>query len=474
MTNFRVSLLSLSLAACGPELLERAPVAERTDAIVGGMLAPQDTNVFQLIMTEQNGQMGICTATLIGSRTLLTAAHCIDGARSVLAHNAPSDTQIQFGLNTYRALQWRAHPNWNPNSPTLRSDIGIVLLERAVTNAMPKPWNIASFAGNTGRPIRAVGYGNTMPGSGSGTRRQVALTVRQISQELIYMGDGVSKGICQGDSGGPTFFTFPDGVERVVGVHSFTVGQECTFGADTRVDAFSSFVTQNLSMYEAPSCDRDGRCATNCNMPDYDCVCARDNICSTVCQMLPGGVDPDCPDCGANGLCATTACADPDPDCIAEGQACSAQTQCINRECRNDPQNPQPYCTRTCTQASQCLEGFDCTNGFCLKRQLPVIENRMPCQIGTNICGMGAVCTGASQESSVCEFTCRSNVDCADGWTCVSGYNGFRFCQEPPKPKIFLPLANVASTAAKTGCASVSELSLVAWLAALALLRARR
>lgn len=471
MTHTRIALL-LPLLGCGVDLAEPVERAERrTDAIVGGMTAPTDTNVFQLIMTEQSGQMGICSATLIGTRTLLTAAHCIDSARSVLAHNAAADTQIQFGVNTYRALQWRTHPNWNPNSQDLRSDIGIVLLERAPTNVTPKPWNNQSMSGTTGRPIRAIGYGNTTPGTGSGTRRQVALTIQQLTSQLMFMGDNATRGICQGDSGGPTFYTFPDGVERVVGVHSFTASQSCTFGADTRVDAFASFVQMNLTMYEAPSCDRDGRCATNCPQPDFDCVCAKDNICSTACLGLQGGVDPDCPDCGPNGLCATTACADPDPDCIAEGQPCTSSTQCVNRECRKDPQNLQPYCSRSCTVPGDCGPEFECLTGFCLKKQLPVSQPGDACRIGMNYCALDTTCTGPNDTETTCQPACRSQSDCIDNYSCATGFNGFRYCQENPKPKILLPKAAVNSAAAKTGCSSVDGLSVVSLVGLLGLLR---
>jgi V8-like Glu-specific endopeptidase len=481
--NSKLTFLALTLTAvaCGTTMEDPdaplPPVAYQRGAIVGGTVAnPTDTNVFQLIMSETSGQMGICSATLIGTRTLLTAAHCVDSARSVLAHNAPSDTQIQFGVNTFRALRWNVHPSWNPSSQDLRNDIALILLERAVPNATPKPWNNATMSGTQGRPIRALGYGNTTPGSGSGTRRQVGLTVSMITQQLIFMGDQSSRGICQGDSGGPTFYTFPDGVERVVGVHSFTASQSCTYGADSRVDAFASFVQQFLTMYEAPSCDRDGRCATNCPMTDFDCVCAKDNICSSLCLALSGGVDPDCPDCGPNGLCATTTCADPDPDCVAEGQACNQATQCVNRECRNDPQNLQPYCTRACVNPTDCPMGFDCHASlagpkYCLRRQLPIVTAGGACRFGTNFCDVDLVCTGPTEAEAVCQITCRNVGDCPTGWTCTTGFNSFRHCQEPLKPQILLPKASIASSIARTGCSSVGGLSL---LPVALLLRRRR
>jgi uncharacterized protein (TIGR03382 family) len=77
---------------------------------------------------------------------------------------------------------------------------------------------------------------------GSGVRRSVDLIFDSIQSRTFYLGDQTQHGVCHGDSGGPSFHTFPDGVERLVGVHSFTARTDCLLGGDTRVDAFAPFI----------------------------------------------------------------------------------------------------------------------------------------------------------------------------------------------------------------------------------------
>jgi len=228
-----VAMLSMVACACGlppsnDDEVDRPPSSQMVhDAIVGGTVTRGDPEVFLLIIEANNGQAAGCTGTLIGSRTIVTAAHCVDpailGASSVdiWASNAPTDREIIQGVNLWHVVETRRHPNWNPN--TLSGDIAMALLN-AAPNVTPKPWNTTNIGAYGGRPVRAVGYGTTGPNDTSqvSTKRTVDLIFRRVTNTLIYLGDQVAKGICHGDSGGPTFHTFSDGVERLVGVHSCT------------------------------------------------------------------------------------------------------------------------------------------------------------------------------------------------------------------------------------------------------------
>lgn len=451
---------ALALAACGPiddAVLEpQAPGAGRADTrvdeIVGGTVNPGDPNVFMLMLQGNNGQGSLCTATLIDRRTLLTAAHCVDprilGATSltIYATNAPNENLINGG-NTWPVVETRMHPNWNPN--TLSGDIALALLQ-AAPNVTPKGWNTAALS--SGQAVRSVGYGTIGNDTGSGTKRTVDLVINQLSQALLFVGNGVNKGICHGDSGGPTFRTFPDGVERVVGVHSFTRGEACTDGAATRVDAYRSFIQTWLSEKEAPSCGRDGRCAANCVQVDLDCVCGADGQCTTACPDL--NQDPDCGDCGANGVCATQSCPLRDVDCVDEGQACTTANQCVGRRCVVDPQHTVPYCSKACTTSAQCSSGYECApEGFCRFVQLPAAGVGEACTPGGTFCGERGVCTGTLPGITRCQVACTDASQCPADYSCATGLDGQRFCQEPPKPLILLTRASIQGPAAK-GCST--------------------
>lgn len=413
MRSFAAFIVMSMCAAC--ELPGEPESLRRVDAIVGGQLAPDDDAVFMLYLRGDNGSGSLCTATLIAPRTLLTAAHCADprilGANSVriTATNADDESSVQFGVNTVRVSEVRLHPSWNP--ATLSSDIALLLLERPQT-VTPKAWNAADLDAHRGDAVRAVGYGTIGNGLSSGIRRQVGLTLRQLSDALISLGDFTSRGICHGDSGGPTFLTFDDGVERVIGVHSFTRGEACTDGADTRVDAYTGFITQWLA-------DREEECATN-------------------------------------NLCAQGACAVPDADCVPIGSACSSELQCVGRVCTDDAQHVQTYCSTTCTRDAECEAGFTCdeTRGVCQHVPLPTVTTGSACTPGAQFCTGGSVCNGP-QGDLRCRVPCAMTSDCPNPERCLAGVSAVRVCTAPPP--ILVPLLGEVQ-APNAGCSTGSGL----------------
>ena len=475
-----VALAAAALCACGPtelsefERLTGIDEASREDAIVGGSATSGDANVFMLYMQANTGTGGSCTATLIDRRTLLTAAHCVDprienaSSYTIFAMNKPSEAQA-FQSDWIRIVETRMHPNWNPQ--TLQDDIAMALLERA-PNVTPKQWNKVSIDNKSGAAVRAVGYGITTPGgSDSGTKRTVDLTITQISPTLIREGNGVNKGICQGDSGGPTFMTFPDGVERSVGVHSFTTSQNCTDGADTRVDAYQSFVQQWLNDREAPTCAEDGRCALNCPSVDYDCVCPADGQCTAACPDL--SKDPDCPkDCVQNGVCSLQACPVADKDCLPMGQPCLSMNQCPGRLCISDALHPAPYCSKTCTADTDCDNGLKCdpASRMCVWPQIPPSKEGDTCTAGKTYCAPPTICEGLDAAKTSCWKACVTPADCTGNTTCATGFDGQKFCKPPDA--IILRRA-YANNEAAPGCTAVPGESLLA-LVALARLGLRR
>ncbi len=470
------SALAAVLAACGTLDASDPALATSREPIIGGTTDTADPEVFSLIIQGNNGQGAGCTATLIDRRTLLTAAHCVDPRTimatsvQIFAHNKPRNDQAGFS-DFYRLIETRMEPRWTGQGSY---DIAVALLDRAPTIS-PKPWNQATLAGKTGQPIRAVGYGansgGAMPG-GSGIKREAGLTFRNIFTDVFFLGDGVSKGVCHGDSGGPSFHRFGDGVERVVGVHSFTTDQSCLTGADTRVDAYQGFVRQWLSEKEAPSCDEDGRCATGCAQPDIDCVCKSDGQCTTACPDLLK--DPDCPrDCVANGVCSAQPCPARDTDCTVEGAVCANDTQCAGRKCVSDDQHSEPYCSVACTSNAACWAGSECdtAKGYCRYPYLPVTKLGDPCVKGQTFCADFSACTGPSASDTTCTWLCPSMETCQSGATCEQGIDGL-YCHVPRPPIVTPAIGTVQNTTAS--CSSgVGLLPLLA-LAVLGRRRSRR
>lgn len=234
---------------------EAATAALRGGTTDAGFL--RDT--YMLRLRFNTGQQYVCSATLITSRTLLTAAHCLDPAAApagntslvdVYAQNAsPAPPSASTAWIRIDPVHTRMHSQWNQGD-RLSFDIGAVLLPAASAVTPTPHLTRALTAADVGAPLTVAGFGITAAGLVDyGTRRVATLPLRGLTAQHLELGDMLGIGLCNGDSGGPSFLTMRDGIRRVVGVHSYDSSLECTDGLDTRVDLFAaSFVQQSFVM----------------------------------------------------------------------------------------------------------------------------------------------------------------------------------------------------------------------------------
>ncbi len=464
--TMRLLVLAVWLLLVGCEPMATATQITATDqAIVGGTVDFEDPQVFQLMIQGIPTGRGSCSATLIGARTLLTAAHCVDPLRfgaSSLAMMATNKTHAATAQPSdfITVVDARRHPEWSFPSPN--NDIALALLEKAPTIA-PKRLNFASVTRFGGKPLRAVGYGMTGPDDGgSGIKRQVHLTFRQLTATQIRIGDQLSKGICSGDSGGPSFHLFADGVERVVGVHSTSsVTDSCLDGTDQRVDVHAAFIRAWLVEKETAACGDDGQCVpTGCPELDLDCQCEADGLCTDKCSHLQ--YDPDCPaDCVENGVCSVGPCPIPDVDCGNFSGACSKPEDCLGARCVTDPQHERAYCSAACTLNPECPATMFCdATRTCRYQQLPIAHQGAPCAAGKQLCEPGAICLVSTQSPGTCVEPCVKDSDCTDNRMCVGDAAFSRSCQRP----VELPTPREASPSALWGCATTRPEGLSVWV----------
>lgn len=207
---------ALFATACGPQ-----------EPTTGAMVEPGTLEAEIVNGTIDNGHLQVvqvnpqgfndhhCTGTLIGSRTVLTAAHCVN------RNGTPYATMVVSGLMRLYDLEFRrwytepysftgtavSHPSYRYNSTWyIGSDVAVIRLNDTVQGVTP-----AALATNVyaGMALTLVGYGGTAVSDANWgtTKRWGSNTVDSTDATHLYFdgATGTEAATCSGDSGGPAF-----------------------------------------------------------------------------------------------------------------------------------------------------------------------------------------------------------------------------------------------------------------------------
>jgi hypothetical protein len=330
------------LTACSVE------ITQQSSPIINGSFEPDRPSVVAII----DAFGSFCTGTVISRRVILTAGHCVD---TNLTQIEPENYKIFFGPDVNRedgiifdAAAVIKNPDFSV--ATLRNDIGIItLFQDAPVPALPfrqTPLDDSFLS----QDLTFVGYGLSDPFGRLGGLKQAAdIPIIDFNDTQLFY-NGLVTNTCFGDSGGPALQTLANGEEMVVGVTSFGDSFCQQFGADTRVDAFTTSFIQPILDVEPPleeGCGLDDSCNEGCETTDPDCLlvdCDEGNTCNRNCPQI----DADCEDisCDQDGLCDAR-CADPsaDLDCVCKVDGvCTAGCGDLDLDCdggcQTSPQLP--------------------------------------------------------------------------------------------------------------------------------------
>lgn len=201
----------IAASACGPE--GDVEATRGAYPIVNGRAEAGYPSVGR--MSNASGQL--CTVSMIGHRTVLTAAHCVEGT---------TNPTVTLGDSTFAVATVHRHPQYTDQcvDSICYNDIAVLRLSET-PNITPIP--ISSAAPTFKDSITLVGYGSSGIDDTTGLAR-TDYAKRSVTAVFAWTsGDGsmtfwsASRGgiVCHGDSGGPSFASI-GGTQVQVGIHS--------------------------------------------------------------------------------------------------------------------------------------------------------------------------------------------------------------------------------------------------------------
>jgi trypsin len=266
------ALLLLLLACTAPA---------KAQDIIGG--SPIDiTQAPWQVSLEINGTHQ-CGGTILNALWVLTAAHCLEGASSIIVHAGTTDqTNNAIGQRVAVAATI-IHPNYLPEGPTnpatndmalLRLALPLCLNEGVQPVSYATPQNISEPA--IGTPVFVTGWGNTGNGCCSAILMGATIPVIDRTEASSLLNDPLNNqcninmpnlvtevmlplfapgvAVAQGDSGGPAVINSGSAHPILVGVSSWGGCPRDEFpSVEANVQVLADFITTHIT-YEVPPC----------------------------------------------------------------------------------------------------------------------------------------------------------------------------------------------------------------------------
>ena len=175
------------------------------------------TSVVKLNMKDSTGQsLGFCSGTVIATRAVLTAAHCVNGDVSTILVFQGTGSQVS-------SVSFAPHPSYRyASGGSTGLDIGVVITA-ADLDRTPLPL-LFSRESRIGEQAVVAGWGQDENGWSNDWLKAGTTAISGVTATwLETSGSLTSTNVCSGDSGGPLLLS-EGGVWALGGVTSATSG----------------------------------------------------------------------------------------------------------------------------------------------------------------------------------------------------------------------------------------------------------
>ncbi len=192
------------------------------------------------LKTTGGSSAGICTGTVIGTRAVLTAAHCLD--------DDVGGAQIWFGVvgsAEIVASAFHFFPGYSFNTPNV-FDVGVLLFAEDLPRTPVSL--LTSRQAQVGETAIVAGWGRDENSSTTQLRAGSTKISAVNGTYLETLHAPPSASVCSGDSGGPILLS-QNGIWTIAGITSATSGSACNDGTNFYLAVFNPTVRNFIRQY---------------------------------------------------------------------------------------------------------------------------------------------------------------------------------------------------------------------------------